>query len=538
MRYIIYVRKSTEREDRQVLSIQSQIIEMKEIAERENLNVIEILQESKSAKDPGRPIFNSMVEKFKKGEADGILCWKIDRLARNPVDEGIIKWYLQKNIIKQIKTFDRDYDPEDNVVIASIEFSMANQYIRDLSKNVKRGIAQKIRRGEYPASPPIGYLIDDKTKRLLIDKKKWQYIKNAFKLYATGLFSIKQLESKLYKDGFRSPTGNLFYAGSLHRMLKNPIYYGWFAWRGQIYKGVHPPIISKSLFDQAQEILFPRKHLKRDNKLDFTFRGFMICGECGLKITAENKKGHTYYRCTKSRGVNNCSQKYIREEDLIEEIDERLARLRFDDEIMDLIVKATKEASVKDLDYQAEAQKKNNSLLDKNKSFQNSLVEKFIDNKIPEEIYNKKLAESKNKEAELEGIIKNLKENYKNVFEKIELVARFTKLAKHIFKKGNADIKKEVVSIISSNIEIKDKKIAKFVLDEPFCWLMEDIDQIEKPKRKKRVFEPSVLPSSKTKTAPCGTAFSTVSGRRDSNPESLGPKPSALAVTLRPVLAS
>ena len=74
MRYIIYVRKSTEREDRQVLSIQSQIIEMKEIAERENLNVIEILQESKSAKDPGRPIFNSMVEKFKKGEADGILC--------------------------------------------------------------------------------------------------------------------------------------------------------------------------------------------------------------------------------------------------------------------------------------------------------------------------------------------------------------------------------------------------------------------------------------------------------------------------------
>ncbi|MCK4745278.1 recombinase family protein, partial [Candidatus Parcubacteria bacterium] len=275
MRYIIYVRKSTEREDRQVLSIQSQIIEMKEIAERENLNVIEILQESKSAKDPGRPIFNSMVEKFKKGEADGILCWKIDRLARNPVDEGIIKWYLQKNIIKQIKTFDRDYDPEDNVVIASIEFSMANQYIRDLSKNVKRGIAQKIRRGEYPASPPIGYLIDDKTKRLLIDKKKWQYIKNAFKLYATGLYSIKQLEGKLYKDGFRSPTGNLFYAGSIHRMLKNPIYYGWFAWKGQIHKGVHPPIISKNLFDQVQDVLFPRKHLKRDNKLEFTFRGFM-----------------------------------------------------------------------------------------------------------------------------------------------------------------------------------------------------------------------------------------------------------------------
>ena len=537
MRYIIYVRKSTEREDRQVLSIQSQIIEMQEIAERENLNVTEILQESKSAKEPGRPIFNLMVEKFKKGEADGILCWKIDRLARNPVDEGIIKWYLQKNIIKQIKTFDRDYNPEDNVVIASIEFSMANQYIRDLSKNVKRGIAQKIRRGEYPASPPLGYLINDKTKRLLIDKKKWQYIKSAFKLYATGLYSIKQLEGKLYKDGLRSSYGNLFHNSSIHRMLTNPIYYGWFAWKGQIHKGVHPPIISKNLFDKVQEVLFPRKHLKRNNKLDFTFRGFMTCGECGLKITAENKKGHTYYRCTKSRGVSNCSQKYIREEDLLKEIDKHLAKLRFDKETIDLIIKATKESSIKDLDYQAEAQKKNNSLLDRNKSLQSSLVEKFIDNKIPEEIYNNKLAEFKNKEAELEGIIKSSDENYKNVFEEIELTARFTKLAKKIFKKGNADIKKEVVSIISSNIEIKNKKIAKFTLSEPFCWLMEDVKRKKNQKGKKRTFEPSALGYSKTKTAPCEVAFSCVSGRRDSNPESLGPKPSALAVTLRPVLA-
>ncbi len=320
-------------------------------------------------------------------------------------------------------------------------------------------------------------------------------------------------------------------------MLTNPIYYGWFAWKGQIHKGVHPPIVSKNLFDQVQGILFPRKHLKRNNKLDFTFRGFMTCGECGLKITAENKKGHTYYRCTKSRGVSNCSQKYTREEDLLEEIDEQLARLRFDDEVMDLIIKATKEAKMKDLDYQAETQKKNNSLLDRNKSLQNSLVEKFIDNKIPENIYNIKLAEFKNKEAELEEIIKSAKENYKNVFEKIEVVARFTKLAKHIFEKGNDNIKKEVVSIISSNIEIKDRKIAKFTLSEPFCWLMEDIKQMKTPKNKKRTFEPSVLSCNKTKTTPRRVAFSSVSGRRDSNPESLGPKPSALAVTLRPVLA-
>lgn len=144
---------------------------------------------------------------------------------------------------------------------------------------------------------------------------------------------------------------------------------------------------------------------------------------------------------------------------MLKEIDKRLAGLRFDKEVIELIIKATKESSIKDLDYQAEAQKKNNSLLDRNKSLQSSLVEKYIDDKIPEEIYNNKLAKFKNKEAELEGIIKSSDENYKNVFEKIELVARFIKLAKNVFEKGNADIKKEVVSIISSNIEIKDKKL-------------------------------------------------------------------------------
>jgi site-specific DNA recombinase len=116
MKYVIYARKSTESEDRQTLSIQSQTIEMQEIAKRENLNVVKIFQESKSAKAPGRPVFAEMIEFIRKGKAEGILCWKIDRLARNPMDEGLIKWLLQKETVKQIKTFERDYNPEDNVV--------------------------------------------------------------------------------------------------------------------------------------------------------------------------------------------------------------------------------------------------------------------------------------------------------------------------------------------------------------------------------------------------------------------------------------
>ena len=158
LRYIIYCRKSSEAEDKQVQSIESQLNELKRLAERLNLSVIDVFTESKSAKSPGRPIFNNILKKITQGKADGVICWKLDRLARNPIDGGLIIWMLQKGIIKHIQSFDRGYYPEDNVLLMNIEFGMANQYVLDLSVNVKRGMRQKVSEGWLPHRPPLGYL--------------------------------------------------------------------------------------------------------------------------------------------------------------------------------------------------------------------------------------------------------------------------------------------------------------------------------------------------------------------------------------------
>ncbi len=517
MRFVIYARKSTESEDRQALSIQSQITEMKEIAKREHIHIVDILQESKTAKQPGRPIFNAMIEKFKSGKYDGILCWKIDRLARNSLDAGTVQWLLEKETIKQIKTFDRDYNPEDNVVMASIEFSMASQYIRDLSKNVKRGQAEKIRRGEYPATPPVGYLIDYKTKKILLDEDKWHHIKKAFQVYATGNYTVTKLAEKLSNEGFRSRKDRSVKGSGLHKILTNSIYYGWFRWNEQIYKGIHTPIISKDLYDVVQKTLGKRRHTVERNIHNFVFRGHLRCGECGLKITAETKKGHTYYRCTKSRGVDKCSQRYLREESLIKEIDRHLAKLKIDEEILDLMIESAKATGQNEWDNIRQLEKKHQSLLDNNKFRQDSLIEKFINNTIPEEHYNRKLAELHNEEATIEDNLRSTKENFHNVFEKIEQAATFAKHAKEIFKRGDSEIKKEVVAILSSNIIIKDKKIEEFRLAEPFSYIMEDIKNSKPPRGGKSIFEPAIFPLDKMKTAPAGVAVSLVHGWQESN---------------------
>jgi len=172
MKYILYARKSIDTEDKQVLSLESQVNELKNLAEAQGLEISQVMTESMSAKAPGRPVFNLMITKILSGEADAILCWKIDRLTRNPVDGGQIQWLLQKGNIQNITTFERTYLSHDNVLIMSIEQAMATQYIRDLSVNVKRGNRAKLDRGEWPGRVPMGYLNDKATKTVKTDNKK------------------------------------------------------------------------------------------------------------------------------------------------------------------------------------------------------------------------------------------------------------------------------------------------------------------------------------------------------------------------------
>lgn len=515
MKYIIYARKSTESEDRQSLSIQSQIIEMQEIARRNDLQVVKIFQESKSAKNPGRPVFAEMLDFIRSKKAEGILCWKIDRLARNPVDEGMIKWMLQNETIKQIRTFDREYNPDDNVVIASIEFSMANQYIRDLSKNVKRGLAEKVRRGEYPGCRPIGYLIEPKTKLIKIDPEVAPYIREAFELYATKKWSALRITTKLYEDGLRSKSGKKLYRSRLYRILSNPLYCGLFEWNGKVYKGVHEPIISKQLFDEAQERLHPDRYMKRETVRQFLFRGLAVCGECGLKITAEIKKGHTYYRCTKSRGTKQCSQKYVREEDLTDKVRQQLALYDFNDEKLGDIIEAAEIKYAEMMNGTDTRKKELEASITEIRKRRESLIEKFIDNAIPKEIYDRKYSESIGEEADIEEKMQGLGNENGDAIADIRTIAQFTKVAHEIFNRGDETIKKEITSLISSNFGLNDRKIAYFNLNAPFSWLAEDVASLTP---EKATFEPASVPSTKGKAALSQAACPTWRGRRDSDP--------------------
>src|ERR1700722_3079860 len=271
MKIIIYCRKSSEASDRQVASIDSQKDNLLELAKRDNLAVGKTFVESMSAKQPGRPEFEKMIKLIEKNPGSIILVWKLDRLARNPVDEGKIKWLLQNKTIAKIITPERTYNPEDNALIASVEFGMANQYIRDLSANVKRGNKTKLEKGELPGPAPLGYLDNPLTKQKTIDPIKSIFIKQAFELYATGAYCLKELCNILYARGYRTKGGLRQSKSMTQHILTNSFYYGYMLRNGELYKGNHEPLISKDLFDTVQNVL-SGKHRPKKQKHFFPVR--------------------------------------------------------------------------------------------------------------------------------------------------------------------------------------------------------------------------------------------------------------------------
>ena len=324
------------------MSIEAQLTELRALTKRDALDIVEEYIEKRSAKIPGRPVFEEMLKRVERGEAQGIVCWKIDRLSRNPVDSGRVSWLLQQSVIQKIITHDRAYLPQDNVLVMSVEFGMANQYIRDLSVNVARGLRQKARLGIYPSIAPLGYLNNPRTKTIVVDRKKSKIILAAFELYAQNGSRLEDIANFLFERGIKTGStrgwskggGKPLKRDQISFLLSNPFYFGHFKYSGEMYEGKHTPIVTKELFDKVQKVLVlrSRANYKAANAPQ-VFCGLLKCSECGCSITAEEKTKHqkngdvhryVYYRCTKKRGA--CSSDYIRQEKLDSQLSELLSK--------------------------------------------------------------------------------------------------------------------------------------------------------------------------------------------------------------------
>ncbi len=331
-KYFLYARKSTEDEERQVMSIEAQLAELADFAKRENLDIAERFIESKSAKKPGREIFNEMIQKiYESKEPVGILAWHPDRLARNSIDGGQVIYLIDIGKIASLRfpTFWFEPTPQ-GLFMLQVAFGQSKYYSDNLSENVKRGIRQKLRRGEWPGLAPFGYVNNPKTRTIEPDQMKARVIKKAFEEYAQGRHTLESLGQRLSFWGVVSRTGKPLCKATLQRMLTNKVYLGLIIHNSETYEGGFPSIVSGATFEKVQEVLKNRAKPRHSKKRHyFPFTGLLTCGECGAAITAQWARGnggtYRYYRCTKRLG--SCSQRYLREDLLVEQLKDKISKV-------------------------------------------------------------------------------------------------------------------------------------------------------------------------------------------------------------------
>ena len=318
MKYIAYIRKSTDESDRQILSIESQTNELKDFASRQNLEILDFVTEARTAKIPGRPLFESVLKRIEKGEAQGIISWHPDRLARNSIDGGKIIYLLDTGKLIDLKfpLFWFENSPQGKFVL-NIAFGQSKYYVDNLSENVKRGQRTLLRKGVLPARPRKGYFYNESECKHEIDPVKSTVIKKAFEKYADGA-SQTEIAKFLFAHGITKRKGGILSLTTIERILTDKFYIGLFYFNGELYQGTHKTFISKALFAKVQkqlEVSTRKSFLKRN----FPFRGLIKCGECGASITSEyHKKFYKrtnrlaeYYHCRCTKKLGPCSQKYL-----------------------------------------------------------------------------------------------------------------------------------------------------------------------------------------------------------------------------------
>jgi len=457
-KYFIYIRKSTDEDDRQVLSLEAQEAELREFAERERLTIVGIFRESQTAKEPGRLIFNQMLERIEKGEANGILAWHPDRLARNSVDGGKIIFLIDSEKIKSLKfpTFWFEATPQGKFML-NIAFGQSNYFVDNLSENTKRGLRQKLRRGEWPGWAPLGYLNDLRTHTIVKDPERFRLVKKIFEFYATGNYSLKDLRDKMTSLGLFSRKGKKLSVSIIQNILTNPFYYGVFRYNGELYQGKHEPMIAKKLFDKCQKVLADRARPQKRNVKDYAFRGLLTCAECGCAITSETQKGHNYYRCTKKRG--KCSQPYIREELLAEQVSDLIQKVSLPPSWADkMIAELEKDKEKEAQDGKTFAQNLKNQIKECEEKL-DKLLDAHLEGVISKEEYLAKKQKILNQKIEISEKLKDFERKGNNWLEPAKNFILAAKQAKIIALQENLFEKKDFLKKIGSNRILRERKV-------------------------------------------------------------------------------
>ncbi len=368
LRYALYTRKSDERREVTEKSTHEQLTECRHLAQGRG-QIVREFQESKSAKVPGvRPLFDELVRLIEKGEVNAVLCWKVDRLARNMKEGGALSQLLIDGKIKEIRTPHACHKPGDNILPLVLETATSTQYSLDLKINVERGLTGHFERGGWNACAPQGYrndrdIVNPKVGIIVADEPRFTLLRKGWDMMLTGAYGPSEVARTL-NDVYGYRTRKTVHRGGTalsrsyaYKMFANPFYAGYTWYMGKLRPGAHPAMVTEAEFGQVQEFL-KKSLVSHAHTHEFAYTGLMRCGYCGSQITAElhmvkaaggTTKPYRFYRCADSKGT--CTKQGLSERLVEAAIERELAGLTIAPELCAI----AEENLLRALEHQSEA---------------------------------------------------------------------------------------------------------------------------------------------------------------------------------------
>ncbi|OGW82283.1 MAG: hypothetical protein A3G33_11265 [Omnitrophica bacterium RIFCSPLOWO2_12_FULL_44_17] len=508
---VLYIRVSSKEQAEGGYSLEAQNRLLREYAKQKGFRIVHEFKDEETAKESGRRAFNEMLFFIKENPSiKHLLVEKTDRLSRNFRDIATLEDLMHKQdihivLVKENVEIHKDSRSNEKFMFG-IRAVMAKHFIDNLSEETKKGLNQKAENGYYPGLAPFGYknISDPKdTKRRIvgIDSKTASLVREVFTLYASGRYSYNDLAILVHKHGIRSRLGKPLHQSRIEKMLKDPFYYGYFLWGGKLYKGHHPALIDRRLFEKVRGVMQTKsKGLSGPHGVLIAYRGFLKCGSCGCSITGERKQkpsGRKYilYHCTDYYSKCQSKKQYYTEAELEMILSPIVQDLRVTDEVYELIRLGLK-ASAEDHEETLKGDKEN--CLEQKKLYERRLHKLYldrVDGLIDNEFYRSTNTEWQSELDQINLKLSSFDRADKNYYDRGVLFLKFAKKISEYWKALKGDeyeekmLKGELLKVILAEAKLSDGKL-EYKFRKPFDSLVELLGSKEKNWGERRELNP------------------------------------------------